>query len=108
MELHREIDEALAHTMDDQKRENAKLKQRIDELEAPLNPRPLFVEPLSISQSIKESPSQARKIDKVTCLLSRIRCFVVESIKARANLISKTFEILENVHKIGTCVRSFK
>ena len=34
--------------------------------------------------------------------------FVVEGIKAWANLISKAFEIMENVHKMGTCIKSFK
>ena len=87
MELHRETYEALVHTMDDQEKENAELKQRIVELEATLSPRPLFVEPLAIVHSVEESPSLASKIDKVTQLLSRIRAFVAEGIKARPDLI---------------------
>ena len=38
MELHRETGEALAHIVDDQERENAKLKKRVAELEAALSP----------------------------------------------------------------------
>lgn len=40
MELHMEIGEALAYTMDDQEKENARLKQRIYELEATLSLNP--------------------------------------------------------------------
>lgn len=82
MELHRETDKALTHTMDDQERENDKLMQRTDELEASFNPCPLFVEPLTIVQLVEESLGQAHKIDKVACLLPRISYFVVESIKS--------------------------
>ena len=108
MELHQETDEDLAHTVNDEERENAKLKQRISELEVALSLNPLFAKPLVIVQSVEESLSQFRKIDKGTHLLSGIRSCVVESIKARAYLILEAFEILENVHKIGTHIRSFK
>ena len=74
MELHWEIGEALAHTVDDQERENAKLKKRIVELEASLSPRPLFVEPLAIVHSFGESLRHAHKIDKATQLLSQVIC----------------------------------
>lgn len=53
MELHRETDEALAHTVDDQEMENSRLKQRIVELEASLNPHPLFSNPLQLSNQFK-------------------------------------------------------
>ena len=51
---------------------------------------------------------QSHKIDKVTCLVFGIRSFVEESIKSHLDLISEAFDILENVHKIGTHIRSFK
>lgn len=100
--------EAFAHIVDHQERENAKLKQRIYELEATLNPRPLFVEPLSIVHSVEESPGQAYKINKVTQLLFGVRSFIIEGIKTYSNLIVESFEILENVHRTGTHIQSFK
>lgn len=48
MELHQETDEALAHTMVDQERENVRLKERIAKLDDDLRPHPLFSKPLSI------------------------------------------------------------
>lgn len=53
MEIHREMDEALEHTVDTQEMQNARLKQRIVELEVVLNLYPMFVEPLSIVQPIE-------------------------------------------------------
>ena len=38
MELHHATSEALAHTMDDLERENARLKKRVAELEVDLSP----------------------------------------------------------------------
>lgn len=108
MELHRETGEAFAHTVDDQKRENAMLKQRIVELEVALIPRPLLVEHISIVHLVLGFPSQAYKIYKVTQLLSRIRSFVLEGIKSQEDLITEAFETMENVQKMGTHIRSFK
>ena len=48
MELHRAIDDAISHTIDDQGKESDKLKKRITKLEATLIPRPLFAKPLAI------------------------------------------------------------
>ena len=65
MELHRAIGEDLSHTMDYLEKDNARLKQRIVELEASLSLHPLFTKPLSIFQPIENSSSQ---FDKITCL----------------------------------------
>ena len=48
MEIHLEIDEALEHIVDNQERDNSRLKQRIFELEGTLISHPLFVETFSI------------------------------------------------------------
>ena len=77
MELHRETSEALGYTIDDQEKENAKMKQSIYKLEASLSPWPFFIEPLPIIHSVEESPIPAYKIDKVTRLLSGTNSFVV-------------------------------
>ena len=108
MELHQKIEEALECTMDDQDRQNARLKQRIAKLEDGLNQHALFVEPLSIVESIEGSTIQACKIDKANCLLSGVSRFVEKCIKESTYLIYEAFEIVENVHKISTCIRSCK
>ena len=108
MEIHRETNESLEHTVDDQEKENVRLKQRIDKIEVALSPHPLFVERLAIVQAIEESSGQACNINKVANLLSRIKSFVEEEIKARTYLNLEAFDILENVHKIGTHLRTFK
>ena len=48
MELHWEISKALAHTMDDQEKENIRINRRVTELEAARILWSLFAEPLSI------------------------------------------------------------
>lgn len=63
---------------------------------------------MSIVHSIEESLGEAFKFDKVTWLLFGVRSFVVEGIKTRTYLIFEAFEILGNVHKMGTCIRNFK
>ena len=55
MELNYETNESLAHTVDDQGRENYKMKQRIFELGASLSPWSLFYEPFSIIHLVEES-----------------------------------------------------
>lgn len=102
MHLHQETDEVLAHTLDDRERENAKLKKRIDKIEVALILLPLLAKPPEIVHPIEESPVQARKIDRIIHLLLGVIYFVEESIKERTYLISKAFEIIKNVHKIGT------
>ena len=73
MELHRAASEALAHTVDDQEKENVKLEQRIVELEATPSPISLFSKPLSIVQSIEDYLGQSWKFDKITYLLLGVR-----------------------------------
>ena len=94
MELHQETNKDLSHTVDDQEIKNARLKQRIVDLEDALNPHPLFSKSLAIVQPVEESPSQACKIDKITHLLSGVRSFVEQSIKERVDLISEAFKVL--------------
>lgn len=108
MELHWETNEALAHYVDDQERENARLKRRVIELEAPIIPQPLFVEPLPIVHSMGKSLVQARRFDRVTQLLYGIISFVTEGIKTGINLISKSFEVLENTHRMGIQIQNFR
>lgn len=55
----RETSEALSHAMDDQEKENVKIKQRIAKLETILIPRPLFSEPLSVAHPIEDSLVQS-------------------------------------------------
>jgi hypothetical protein len=81
MEIHRETSEALSHTMDGQGKENARLKQRINELEVVLIPRPLFSNPLSIVHPTKDSLGQSHKFDKITYLLAGVYAFVTYNIK---------------------------
>jgi hypothetical protein len=57
MELHRTTGEALAHTVDDQGKDNPRLKKRIAKLEVSLSPRPLFAKPLSIIHLMEVSLS---------------------------------------------------
>ena len=42
MDLHIDTSEALAHTMDEKKKDKSSIKKRIVELESFLTPRPLF------------------------------------------------------------------
>jgi hypothetical protein len=63
---------------------------------------------LSIVYSIEDCSCQCHQFDKITCLLLGVHSFVVENINGRADLIYEAFEVLENAHKIGTCIRSFK
>ena len=99
MKLHKENSESLAHTLDDQEKENAKLKQRMVEPEASVIPWLLFIEPLSVVHLIEEWHTHAHKFDNITRLFNGVIFFVVEGIKTIMDLISKAFEILENVHK---------
>ena len=108
MELNCQTDEALARMIDDQGREHAMLKKKIVELEATLRPQALFVESLSIVHLIEEYLGHAQKIDKVTSMLSGIRLFVTEGMKSCLDLISESFQILENVHRMGTQIKSLK
>ena len=41
-------------------------------------------------------------------MLYGIKSFVIEGIKSQVDLIAEAFEILENVHKMGTCIKFFK
>lgn len=84
MEIHWETNEALAHTMDDQERENIGLKKRIVKLGVALIPHPLFSKPFETIQPIEESSIQVHKVDKITRLLLRVRYFVAKSVKERA------------------------
>jgi hypothetical protein len=68
----------------------------------------LFSKPLAIVHSVEECLGHPRNIDKVTQFLSGIKSFVVEGIKNHSDLIAKSFEILENVHMMGTHTKSFK
>lgn len=93
MELHWATDKDLAHIVNDLERENARLKQRITKLNSAINPCPLFAKPFSIIQKVQEYLIQACKIDKIAHLLSWVRSFVVESIKARENIISEALRL---------------
>ena len=53
LKLNRDTRENIAHTIDDQGRENVKLRKRVADLKASLNPYPLFSQTcLSCSQLI--------------------------------------------------------
>jgi len=62
----------------------------------------LFVEPLSIVHSVKESTGQSHGFHRVAWLLFGIIYSFAEGIKDKTNFISKAFEILEKIHKMGT------
>ena len=73
--LYESTDEALVHTIDDQEKENVRLRKRTFELEATLNPTPLFAEPLVVmipNDFSNNSFKKVLKVDKAAKLLNGI------------------------------------
>ena len=66
MELHIAIGQALAHIVDEKGKDNAILKQMIDEIEASLIPRPLFAKPLTIVYLMEYFLGHSQKFKKIT------------------------------------------
>jgi hypothetical protein len=66
MEIHRATSKALAHTIDDQRKKSAHLKEIIVELEVTRNPRSLFSKPLTIVKPMEDYMSHSQKFDRIT------------------------------------------
>lgn len=61
----------------------------------------MFFIPLSIGQPIEGSRGHCEKFDKITQWLIGVRTFVVENIKGIIDIISQSYEVLENVKRNG-------
>jgi len=88
--LHFTIGDSLDHSIIEKELENIILKNRISELEDPLSPRPLFVEPLSIivPKTIPQgTPCISSKVKKNAKLLRGIRMYVANNINKCLNTI---------------------
>ena len=68
-EMHMTIVEILAHLLEDQKRENAQLKHKVEEIESILTPKPQFSQPIAIVKPLEVSPTLSLIIDKTYGLL---------------------------------------
>ena len=97
MELHRDTDKSLTHTMDDKGKENDQLKYRIAKLEATISPKSFFSRPLSIVKPIKDAPSHSWKFEKIIRLLVGVCSFIVKNIKGIIDIVSESYKVLENV-----------
>ena len=93
LKLHRATKQSLVHTIEDQGRENIKLRKLVVEFEVYLRPFPLFSWPLYIMEMIN-FVAQNLEVDGSTKLLNGIHGFVAQKIKMRIDIIFKSQEIL--------------
>lgn len=72
--------EIFAHLLEDQKRQNTRLKRKVEELESILTPKPLFSQPISTVKPIEMSPTLSLRIDKAYELLQNLREYVAQNV----------------------------
>jgi hypothetical protein len=89
--------------------ENARLKERIKELECSLMPPPIFVSPIFLF-NLGEIPMEhlELKLKGTSSLLVAVRKFVGENIKKRMSLILEAWDVGNNIVSFGSKVKQFK
>ena len=71
-EMHMSTCEILSHSLEDQRRENYRLKSKVEELKSVLTPKPLFAQPLFVVKLVEVSPTLLHIIDKTYGLLQSL------------------------------------
>jgi hypothetical protein len=102
--IHKIIGDALDVSIDDMEAENARLKERVKELEYTLMPPPILASPL---ETIQPRTSDL-KLKGISSLLVAVRKFVEENIKKRMSLILEAWDIGSNIVSFGSKLNSFR
>jgi hypothetical protein len=96
--LHRATRDALDDSIGGIEAENARLKDRVKELEEALIPMPLLASPLAIAMPA----TPAAKLKGSSSLLASCRGYVENNIKKRMELIVEAWETSQTMASLGT------
>jgi hypothetical protein len=96
--IHKVTGDALDISIDDLEAENARLKEKVRELECTLMPPPILAIPLAITKP--RTPNL--KLKGSSSLLMVVRKFVEENIKRRMSLIMKAWDVSSNIVSFGS------
>jgi hypothetical protein len=97
-QLHIATEEALHDSIGGIETENARLKDRIKELEDAFIPMPLLVDPLAIAMPSTPGPN----VKSSSTLLVSCRGYVENNIKKRVELVTKAWKISQTITSLGT------
>jgi hypothetical protein len=76
--------------------ENARLKEKIKELEATLMPPPILASPVAMirpEKKFQETPESSARVKGISSLIIATRHFVEENIKKRMSLILELWDL---------------
>jgi hypothetical protein len=107
--MHKSTRDALEVSVDGLEAENARLKERIKELECALMPPPIFVSPIASIQSGRNpNGTPELKLKGTSSLLAAIRRFVGENIKKRMSLILEAWDVGNNIVSFGSKLNNLR
>ena len=95
--------------IDDMETENARIKERIKELDSTLMPSPILATMVSAIQPEKSSsktPESSLRIKGASSLISVTRHYVEENIKERMSLILETWDLANNFVSLGSKIQN--
>jgi hypothetical protein len=101
--IHKVIGDALDVSIDDLEAQNAKLKEKVRELESTLMPPPILAIPLAIVKS----GTPDLKLKGSSSLLMVVRKFVEENIKRRMSLIMEAWDVSCNIISFGSRLNAY-
>jgi uncharacterized protein YdhG (YjbR/CyaY superfamily) len=101
--MHKATGDALDDYIDGMEAENAKLKEKIKELETSLMPLPILASPLTM---INPTPS-CNKFKGSSGFLMDVRNYVERNIKNKMSLIMEAWEVSKNIVSFGSRAHTF-
>jgi hypothetical protein len=101
--IHKETGDALDDYIDELEAENAKLKERIKELQNSLMALPILSNPLSMVRPT----TPTIKLKGSSSLLTMVKSYVENFFKKRMSLITEAWEVSKNIVSFGSRAHAF-
>jgi len=111
MEFHKEIDKTLKYFINEIKKENPILKEKLKELENALLPRPFSVKPVVAIQplyGLEDVMETSSRLKGSSSLLTTVRKYIGDNIHKRIALILETWELGTSSGTLSTRILHFK
>jgi hypothetical protein len=105
------LGDTLEVSVDEMEAKNARLKERIKELECALMPPPIFLSPIATIQPGRNpngTPESSLKLKGTSSLLVAVRRFVGENIKKRMSLILEAWDVGNNIISFGSKLNNLR
>jgi hypothetical protein len=107
--IHKVTGDALDVSIDDMEAENARLKERIQELEFTLMPPPILATPVATVQpgrNFEKTPESSIRLKGTSSLLVATRHYVEQNIKKIMSLILNTWDLASSFVSLGSKIQN--